>query len=164
MFERARPTLARIAVARLSVPTFIWTVCLRIVFRVVCDTSCSKANSMSCSHRKSSSICRRVLDDIALMFSVAILNVCNVIGIVRIGGTGIAKLIEPVRFFCAFYCASFLLISAPLCRSSVFCYALGLIGGGPFVFPHNWWQHHFPPILWNLLLACSNAGVAQYVW
>ena len=73
MFVRARPSLARVAVPHLSVPIFIWTVYLRIVFKVVGDASCSKAKSMSCRHRKSSSICRRVLDDIALMFSVAIL-------------------------------------------------------------------------------------------
>ena len=85
MFQRARPSLARIAVPRLSVPTFIWTVYLRIVFSVVCDTSCTKAKSKSCRHKKSSSICRRVLDDIALMFRVAILNIWNIIGIRRVG-------------------------------------------------------------------------------
>ena len=98
MFERARQSLARIAFPRLSVPVFIWTVYLQIVFKVVCDTSCSKAKSMSCRHRKSASICRRVLDDIALMFTVAILNVWNIIGIMWVGCTGTAKFIDSVRF------------------------------------------------------------------
>ena len=39
-----------------------------------------------------------------------------------------------------------------------FCFALGLIWGGPFVFHHHWGEHHFPPILWNLLLAYLHAG------
>ena len=102
MFERARPSLARIAVPRLSVPIFIRTVYLRIVFKVVCDTSCSKAKYMSCRHTKSSSICRCILDDIALMLSVAILNVWNTIGIIRVGGTGTAKFIDSVRLCSAF--------------------------------------------------------------
>jgi len=100
MFQRARPSLARIAVPRLSVPTFIWTVYLRIVFSVVCDTSCTKAKSKSCRHKKSSSICRRVLDDIALMFKVAILNVWNIIVIMRVGGGGtwVAEFFEFLGF------------------------------------------------------------------
>jgi len=102
----------------------------------VCDTSCSKAKSMSCRHRKSSSICRRVFDYIALMFSVAILNVWNIIGIMRVGGgTGTAKLIDSERFCSAFYYATFLLIRASPCPSSVFCCALGLIGGGHLCYP-----------------------------
>jgi len=163
MFVRARPTLARIPVPSLPLPIFIWPVYLRIVFKVVCDTFCSKAKSMSCRHRKSSSICRHVLDDIALMFSVAILNVWDIIGIVR-GGTGTAKLIDSVRFFWRVLLRVLSLDKSVTCPSSVFCCTLGLIGGGPFVFPHHWWQHHFPPILWNLLLACLHAGVARYVW
>ena len=164
MFQRARPSFARTAVPRLSVPVFIWTVYLRIVFKVVRDTSCSKAKSVSCRHRKSSSICRCVLDDIALMFSVPILNAWNIIGIMRVGCTRTANLIDSVRVCSAFYYTSFLLIRASPCPSSVFCCALGLIGGGPFVFPHHLGQHHFLPILWKLLLACLHAGVAQYVW
>ena len=39
MFERARPSLATIALPRLSVPIFKWTVCLRVMFKFVCDTS-----------------------------------------------------------------------------------------------------------------------------
>ena len=35
MFERARPSLARTAVPHLSLPIFIWTVYLRIVFSCV---------------------------------------------------------------------------------------------------------------------------------
>jgi len=135
MFDRARPFLARIAVPRLSVSIFIWTVYLRIVFKVVCDTSCSKAKSMSCRHRKPSSICRCVLDDISLMFSAAILNVWNIIGIVRVEGTRTATLIESVRFCSAFYYASFLLIRAFPCPSSVFCCVLGLVGGVHLCFP-----------------------------
>jgi hypothetical protein len=135
MFVRARPSLARIAVPRVSVPLFIRTVYLRIVFKVVCDTSCSKAKSMSCRHRKSLSICRRVLDDIALMLNVAILNVSNIIWIMRVGCTGTSKLIDCVRFCSACYYASFLLIRASHCPSSVLCCALGLIGGGHLCFP-----------------------------
>ena len=146
MFERARPSLARIAVPRLSVPISIWTLYLRIVLKVVCDTSCSKAKSMSCRHRKSSSSCRCVLDDIALMFIAAILNVWNIIGIMRMGGTRTAKLIDSVRFCSAFYYASFLLIRASPCPSSVLV-GFRLNWRGPFVFPHYWGQHHFPPIL-----------------
>ena len=56
---------------------FIWTVYLRIVSSVARVTSCSKAKTMSCRHRKSTCICRCVLGDIALMFKVAILNVWN---------------------------------------------------------------------------------------
>ena len=164
IFERAEPSLARIAVPHLSAPIFMWTVYLRIVFKVVCDTSCSKAKSVSCRHRKSSSICGNVLDYVALMFSVAILNVWNIIGIMRVGGTGTAKLIDSVRFCSGFYYESFLLIRASPCPFSVFCCALSLIGGGPFVFPLHCGQHHFPHILWKRLLACWHAGVAQYVW
>ena len=116
MFVRARPSMVRISVPRLSVPIFMWTVYLRIVFKVECGTSCCKVKCMSCRHRKSSSICRRVLDDITLVFSVAILNVWNIIGIMRVGmGTGTAKLIESVRFCRAFHYASFLSIRASPC-------------------------------------------------
>ena len=41
MFEKARPSLATIAVTRLSVPIFKCTLCLRIVYKIVCDTSSS---------------------------------------------------------------------------------------------------------------------------
>ena len=128
MFERART-----AVPHLSAPIFIWTVFLRIVFKVVCDTSCSKAKSISCRRRKYSSM----LDDIALMLSVAILNVWNIIGIMRVGSTRTAKLIDSVRLCSAFYYASFILIRASPCLSSVFCCALGLIGGGGASFPSH---------------------------
>lgn len=80
MLVRVSSSLANIAVPLRSVPTLMYFAYLRIVSSCGLVTSCSRARSISCLHRKHSIIFRRVCCVSLFVFRVDILYMYVIVG------------------------------------------------------------------------------------